>query len=416
MPVISLRHKILFAFTGCAVAIALLFGLCSLLFAYHTEDRFFESLLQAEANVAEQQLAEGAPVVPRLGFIRYYPALSALPAGIGEVLKQTPNRREFAAAQGKHFHLIPLSTGYLLADVSEQLIVRNIRGQMFTFLLCLLLAAIVFSAVLAFWLARRVLKPLHQLTAVVDNAGQHPTDTNWSGIAALPADEIGRLAQALQQAWSRVAEFISREQQFTQDVSHELRTPVTVSRGAITLLRHTKLTAQQLQLIERLELAQQQIAQSIETLMLLAREQQPAASRTPLLPLVEHSILQQQPKLAGKQLQLNIDIAADESVMIADSVLLILLNNLLGNAFEYTVTGHINIAFKQQTLTVEDTGGGIDAAIRQRVFDSGVKGENSQGMGVGLSLVKRLCDKWHIGYHIQSDSSGTRVRLQFPAL
>ena len=135
MPVISLRHKILLAFTGCAVAIALLFGLCSLLFAYHTEDRFFESLLQAEANVAEQQLAEGAPVVPRLGFIRYYPALSALPAGIGEVLKQTPNRREFAAAQGKHFHLIPLSTGYLLADVSEQLIVRHIRGQMITFLL-----------------------------------------------------------------------------------------------------------------------------------------------------------------------------------------------------------------------------------------------------------------------------------------
>ena len=139
-----------------------------------------------------------------------------------------------------------------------------------------------------------------------------------------------------------------------------------------------------------------------------------AASRTPLLPLVEHSILQQQPKLAGKQLQLNIDIAADESVMIADSVLLILLNNLLGNAFEYTVTGHINIAFKQQTLTVEDTGVGIDAAIRQRVFDSGVKGDNSQGMGVGLSLVKRLCDKWHIGYQINSDSSGTCVRLQFP--
>src|SRR5690606_4087627 len=184
----------------------------------------------------------------------------------------------------------------------------------------------------------RVLKPLHQLTAVVDNAGQHPTDTNWSGIAERPADEIGRLAQALQQAWLRVAESIGREQQFTQDVSPELRTPVTVSRGAITLLRHTKLTAQQLQLIERLELAQQQIAQSIETLMLLAREQQPAASRTPLLPLVEHSILQQQPKLAGKQLQLNIAIAADESVMIADSVLLILLNNLLGNAFEYTVS------------------------------------------------------------------------------
>ena len=414
MPVLSLRHKILFAFTGCTMLIALLFALCSLLFAYHTEDRFFESLLQAEAGAAEQQLAEGAAVLPRLSFIRYYPALSALPPDIGAVLQHSPQRREFAAAQGKHFHLLALSRGYLLADVSEHLIVRHIRGQLLTFLLGLLAATLVLCAMLALWLARRVLKPLQQLTAIVDNAGQNPIAANWSAIADIPADEIGRLAQALKHAWLRLADFIGREQQFTQDVSHELRTPVTVSRGAITLLRHTPLTAQQLQLTARLELAQQQIAQSIETLMLLAREQQPDASVTPLLPVVEHSILQQQSKLSGKSLQLNINIAADASVVIAQPVLLILLNNLLGNAFAYTDNGHIDISFAQQTLTVADTGSGIDAAIRPHVCDSGIKGDNSQGMGVGLSLVKRLCDKWQIAFHLSSDSAGTCVRLQFP--
>src|SRR5690606_5792536 len=124
-------------------------------------------------------------------------------------------------------------------------------------------------------------------------------------------DEIGRLARALQKARQRVAEFIGREQQFTQDVSHELRTPVTISQGALTLLCHTPLTAQQAQYVARLQHAQQQTAQSIAVLMLLAREQLPASQRVALLSLVEQSILQQQHKLEAKPVQLQLNISED---------------------------------------------------------------------------------------------------------
>lgn len=415
MKVLSLRSRILLAFIASSALVGLLFGLSTIIFAYHTEDQVFETLLQAEAAYAEQQLASVSAIQPRLQFVSYYADVAALPQQIQATLQHAPLRNEFALDSGQHYHLIRLSQGFLLADVTEQLVVRQMRPQLSLFLLTLLAVVVLCSAGFAYLLARRVLKPLHKLTQLVDSTGLNP-DMPLTGSFAddFAPDEIGRLSRALQKARQRVAEFIGREQQFTQDVSHELRTPVTISQGALTLLSHTQLTVQQAQYVERLQSAQQQISQSIETLMLLAREQLPAVQPVKLLALVEQSILQQQHKLIGKQLGLRLNIAADATVVINETVLLILLNNLLGNAFEYTGAGSICIEFQYPVLTVQDSGNGIDAAIREQVFQSGVKGQSSLGMGVGLSLVKRLCDKWQIRYQLHSNNQGTCVRLQFP--
>ena len=416
MKVPSLRQRILLTFIASAVFSALLFGLSAIIFAYHTEDQLFASFLQTEAAYAEQQLAADAPVLPSMQFIRYVADKSALPPAIQLTLQQAPNRKEFALDNGQHFHLIALSHGFLLADVSEQLVVRQMRGQLSQFLLTLLAVVVLSSAGFAYLLARRVLKPLHKLTQVVDSAAVNPGQPQELNLASdFNADEIGRLAQALQQSWQRVTAFIGREQQFTQDVSHELRTPVAIMQGALTLLQHSELTAQQQQFVARLQSAQLQIQQTIDTLMLLAREQLPAAVAVKLLPLVEQSILQQQAKLAGKAVTLEIDIAPAAQLTIEPMSLLMLLNNLIGNAFDYTESGVIRIRFKQQELTVQDSGTGIDAQLQGQVFACGIKGSKSTGMGVGLSLVKRLCDKWQIRYQLQSDASGTCIRLKFPA-
>ena len=415
MTVLSLHKRILLAFIVSSVLVGLLFGLSAVIFAYHTEDQLFDTFLQAEATFVEQQITSGTEIQPRLSFISYFADISTLPAQIQVTLQHAPKRNEFALDSGRHYHLIRLSRGFLLADVTEQLVVRQMRQELALFLLTLLLVVVLCSAGFAYLLARRVLKPLHKLTQLVDSTGRHPDMPLTASFAHdFAADEIGRLARALHQAWQRVAEFIGREQQFTQDVSHELRTPVAIMQGALTLLQHSELTAQQRQFVARLQSAQVQIQQTIETLMLLAREQLPTAAPVKLLPLVEQSILQQQAKLAGKAVELELEIATTVQLTIDQMSLLMLLNNLIGNAFDYTDTGVIRISFKQQVLTVQDSGSGIDAQLQQQVFDSGVKGSNSSGMGVGLSLVKRLCDKWHIGYQLQSDASGTCISLKFP--
>ncbi|MDP5138481.1 HAMP domain-containing sensor histidine kinase [Rheinheimera baltica] len=415
MKMQSLRRRILLAFIASSALAASLFGLSTIIFAYHTEDQVFETFLKAEASYVEQQLASDTLVTPRLTFASYYKEISALPQPIQTSLLHAPTRNEFALDGGRHFHLFRLSKGFLLADVTEQLVVRQMRQQLAVFLFTLLLIVVLCSAGFAYLLARRVLKPLHQLTRVVDSTGQQSAMPLTASFANdFSPDEIGRLAQALQKSWQRVAEFIGREQQFTQDVSHELRTPLTVVQGALTLIQHSPLTTQQILLVQRLQSAQLQINQTIETLMLLAREQLPAAAPVKLLPLVEQSILQQQAKLDGKTVKLQLDISVQSQLTMDENSLLILLNNLIGNAFEHTTSGVIGITFQHQVLTVQDSGSGIDASIREQVFESGVKGQSSQGMGVGLSLVKRLCDKWQILYQLHSNNQGTCVRLQFP--
>ena len=416
MIVLPLQRRILLTFIASSTLVGVLFGLFAIIFAYHTEDQLFASLLQAEAAEAEQQLAAGRDIQPRLPFVRYVGDITSLPEPIQTKLQQAPERREFALDNGQHYHLLPLSQGFLLADVTEQLIVRAIRPQLAEFLLLLLAVVLLCSAGFAYVLAKRVLKPLHKLTLQVDSTALQPNQPMSTRFADdFAADEIGRLARALQTAWQRVAEFIGREQQFTQDVSHELRTPLTVMQGALTLLRHSPLTAQQLQYVQRLQQAQRQIHQTIDTLMLLAREHLPPAEQVTLLPVIEQSVLQQQAKLAGKAISLELDIASSAQLTIDPMSLLMLLNNLIGNAFDYTAAGVIRIAFSGQVLTVQDSGSGIDTQLQPQIFDCGIKGSNSTGMGLGLSLVKRLCDKWQIAYQLHSDASGTCISLKFPS-
>jgi len=53
-------------------------------------------------------------------------------------------------------------------------------------------------------------------------------------------------------------------------------------------------------------------------------------------------------------------------------------------------------------------------ALRQHIFESGTKGEYSQGLGMGLSIVKRLCEQFAIEYQLTSSAQGTLFSFVFP--
>jgi signal transduction histidine kinase len=406
-----LRNRIISFFVGSSVLISLLFGLTSFLFAYHVEDQFFAELLQTEAQYLQLQQANGVTATPRMSFIHYYPQRQALPAAIQSQLHQSPQQREFALSDGRHFHLLALTDGYLLADVTEHLVVRNIKPAMLLWLLVLLGLAVVLAAVLAYLVVTSLLKPLKQLMQLLAQAPVQQLPQGFS--ERFGNDEIGIFAGTLEQALQRIRQFIEREQQFTRDVSHELRTPVTISSGALTLLKQTELSPEQQALVERLDDAQQQIELNLSTLLMLAREQRSTTPHSRLLPLVERSILQQHSKLADKAIAVDVDIAPQASVALAEGPMLVLLNNLIGNAFCYTLSGTIRIYYQQDCLCISDTGKGIDDTLQAHVFDAGVKDPQSQGMGIGLSLVKRLCEKFAIGCTMQSSAAGTCICLHF---
>jgi signal transduction histidine kinase len=90
------------------------------------------------------------------------------------------------------------------------------------------------------------------------------------------------------------------------------------------------------------------------------------------------------------------------------------IGNLLRNAFAYTDRGKIRVLLDGGSLTVTDTGIGIDAKDLPRVFERYYHSQRSHGAGIGLSLVKRICERY--GWTITIDSEpgfGTASHLEF---
>ena len=87
-----------------------------------------------------------------------------------------------------------------------------------------------------------------------------------------------------------------------------------------------------------------------------------------------------------------------------------ILDNLLSNAGKYNKkAGQVSVTLHGTLLTIEDTGKGI--AEPSKVFKRYYK-EQDRGIGIGLHIVKKLCDEMHIGIKIKSNTGqGTRVLL-----
>ncbi|WP_440053090.1 sensor histidine kinase [Pseudoalteromonas sp. T1lg65] len=410
----QLRNRIIGYFIGFVVLLSLLFSALSFIFSYNIEDNLFRILLDDEQRHVEQQLTSGMTPKPRLEFIEYHQHVETLPEIIQRLSIEEPKRSEFASEDGKHYHLKRLDSGFLVAEVSEHLVVRKLKTEMFSLLGVLVVIGLAIAFVFAFAafaVAKRMLRPLDSLMAIIDNA---PVDKLPSGFSKQFSDnEIGRFAQTLEAALDRIKTFIARERQFTQDVSHELRTPLAITGGAVKLLQDSPLNDKQQTVLARIDHAQLQMSQSVEALLSLARENQIRPTQVKVLPIVEEIVLQLAYQIENKPIELDIQLKSSLVVNVQQADLKMILVNLIANAFTHTQSGIIGISYQDNHLIIRNTGIGIAAPVLERVFESGVKSATSPGLGIGLSIVKRLCERNNVLLNLDSDEQQTCVMLSF---
>lgn len=413
----SLSRRIVLQFCVFTLVISAVYGLIAFVLMYTLEDSFIEQQLQRETAYLSAQYQQTASwPAPRSDSMQLHFSRDSLPDEIRARALAEPQRKEFYGQQDRHYHLHTVSTQpevLLLAEVSRQLLVRPIRGGVLQFLFISALIVSSIACLIAWFVSRRTTRPLKQLAALVDSVPPQQLPQRFSNQFA--NDEVGILARTLEQSLSGIARALEREKSFTADVSHELRTPLAVIKNTVELWQsqQAKPDADKL-LMARIDDAAVQMEKTVQTLLILAREEHAATkhSSTELMPLVERAILDNSLPLQGKPVTVQLCDSCRVNINANADMLKVLLDNLLSNAFKYTEAGEVSIGFSDNCLQIRDTGPGIAADIYPHITKAGVKGQHSTGFGFGLAIVKRLCE--HQGWQMSvSSNQGTIVSVRF---
>lgn len=283
-----------------------------------------------------------------------------------------------------------------------------------------LVLAVVFASLVSIWigyaLSQRVIAPVTNLAGTV--AGLAPDQPRKRISQNYANDEVGELAHTFDLYLERIREFVAREQEFTANASHELRTPLTVIQGAVELLSaDPQLPARSQRILQRIERASHEMLQVVESLLLLARENSiPHDAHCRVSEVID--LLQDETRhlLTGKAVTITTRIDHDFQLPVPCVILTIALGNLLRNAIAYTSEGEIVVHVEQRVVHISDTGIGIDSADLPHIFERNFRGSGAEagGSGIGLSIVKRICDRfgWQVEFTPLA-AGGTRVSLHF---
>jgi signal transduction histidine kinase len=262
------------------------------------------------------------------------------------------------------------------------------------------------------FVGRRIVSPIRTLVDAVE-----------SGASTLPLterkDELGVLARALDAHTTELREFLDRERFFTGDVSHELRTPLTVIMGAAEILLEGSKDASVRAPAQRIYRAAQEATECVTVMLMLARAPEVGMlAPVSVSDIARREVERYQPMVANKPVKLLCVDSAEISVRAPAELCTSSLANLIRNACQYTEQGSVTVVLEPGRVIVEDTGPGLPDVVQQTLGQgaTAIPSSGSAGTGLGLSLVKRICE--YLGASLDYENrpgGGSRFSITFPS-
>lgn len=235
-----------------------------------------------------------------------------------------------------------------------------------------------------------------------------------------PDYETVVLANSLSNYVERIDQFVNRERAFTRDVSHELRTPLTVVNMAINMIEENdQLDKHDSKALQRIKTAAKDMLELVDVFLILARESDsiPEEEAVSVHEVMSYQLDQMRPMLIEKtDVKVSIVERAPCNVKTSAKILEVMLGNLLQNAIKYTDQGEVKIEIESDFVKVSDTGIGMSESQIQQVFSPYFQAgaRPSGGYGVGLTIVKRISDRFNWPLTINSQQQqGTQVTVTF---
>ena len=392
------------------------------------ESKLAFQVLDAQGGVLLQSASAPADLLRRT-IVEFHQSSGAPHAHVAE---------EAVSALGMAFsgsHNVPLGDYhwrvFVLHDAGEQTSVMvaersDVRGELVGLIARrLLLPDLLGLPILALlvWLAIGWgLAPLAAMVSYIKSRG--PDNLAPLLLAPLPL-ELEPMVAALNRLLLQVGQLLAREQRFLADAAHELRTPLAV-------LRIHAQNAQQapdpvdranalLQLGDGVERATRVVTQLLTLARLEPAAVQLSMTRLDFAALVRQELAELTPLALDRQQELELQTHGDDFNLLADAPsLATLLQNLVGNALQYTPDGGricvcIEALPATLVLRVQDSGPGVAVELRDKLFERFYRQGMGQGAGLGMSIVQRVVELHGGAIELRDGPlSGLEVQVTLP--
>lgn len=207
---------------------------------------------------------------------------------------------------------------------------------------------------------------------------------------------------------------VEQIERFINDVTHELNTPITSLFMATDQALKTEKCTQKT--LTNISISTKQLYDIYSSLTYLNFSQtQEVLEVLDIAEILQKSISYYASLCESKGIHVEVDIESTQ-FSIPEAQLKLLYGNLIGNAIKYSPANSIiKLGIKEGIFSIKDEGIGIEKSKQKEIFEKFKRGTAySGGFGVGLSIVKSICDEYAIGLALDSKvNEGTEFRLCF---
>jgi heavy metal sensor kinase len=279
--------------------------------------------------------------------------------------------------------------------------IQQLLRQLLLILISSGIIALIASVLGGWFLARKSLKPVDEITKTAQRIGAE----NLSQRLEVPStdDELSRLASTLNKMMDRLELSFRQIRQFTSDASHELRTPLTAIRGQTEVALRRDRNAEEYRQVLKSNLEEVEwMSRIVENLLTLSRndagEFQLDIQPIYLAELLRNFFGECKSLAETKGIEVFLDKLQDIIIPGDETWLRQMLLNIIDNAVKYTPNeGQIRLSLELDgsfaKIQIKDSGIGISQEDLPRIFDRFFRVDKARsremcGSGLGLSIVQ----------------------------
>ena len=212
-------------------------------------------------------------------------------------------------------------------------------------------------------------------------------------------DELNKLTDVFKKMTLKISNDYKEQKEYTENVSHEIQTPLAIiSSKADELLQSENLKKTELEQLEIIMNTTTRLAKINQALILLTKIDNRFYTNEesiPLLKLINEKLNFFEDLLAEKKINVKLDVDSSYDLQMNSYLADTLFLNLIKNAIMHNIEkGKIIIKLNSSSLSILNTGSALN--ITGDIFKRFVRSENKDSLGIGLSIVKKICSYYSI--------------------